>query len=668
MNGSGVIFEFPTPHSKLQSCFPGLQKLKPPPETSYALLTCHHTIPDGSQISLQGWSIFVGPGKKMIKLDTIVCGAVSCCGEDGIISFSSKKSEVAVLLPHQTGCCKLKLDFTILFLNQYFERQFVKRGNASSPRPLKIKIPSDSADLSDLKAVLRQIECTSNTEADTKGRLYLCHREEGEVVCCLPVKIEQGVTAHSDASATLRLDDEINVYRKLQKICYIESEASGEIIEGYSGSALVYYDPDTNDPHLVGIHVGVDETTSGETRWYIGLTIHTILQLLRGNTAAFFALMKHPPARKMWPYRWQHLLTHTLDSQLQVKHKWPWGYLVEIVHLLLEKSKGTRLIRLDIQDPPKATVAALCILSTVFKCFEISGHADVAATLSGDGGVFTSVQALESFKTDVRELSCSLPNLLTSAVEGREEDLEITEAGFECYNAMLNFKYEDIVGSVLYMSENLTYLGHLRQKYPSPALQRNFSDILLKCRLIMENKHKTEIDQLKEEFKKQKGELEDQLQNQSIAEQELTIKYQEKEKENHCLTHDAKKLMEERSKDQQKIKQLQEELAEERERHHKSTNTVEALRGELEQSKQAVRELEGKLQNVHEVANHMCDQQKLHVEKVEAELRETNRKLQTLNESLTTVRAEEQKWRYRTAESERRVGELSEEIRRLQCD
>lgn len=125
MNGSGVIFEFPTPHSKLQSCFPGLQKLKSPPETSYALLTCHHTIPDGSQISLQGWSIFVGPGKKMIKLDTIVCGAVSCCGEDGIISFSSKKSEVAVLLPHQTGCCKLKLDFTILFLNQYFERQFV---------------------------------------------------------------------------------------------------------------------------------------------------------------------------------------------------------------------------------------------------------------------------------------------------------------------------------------------------------------------------------------------------------------------------------------------------------------------------------------------------------------------------------------------------------------
>ena len=46
----------------------------------------------------------------------------------------------------------------------------------------------------------------------------------------------------------------------------------------------------------------------------------------------------------------------------------------------------------------------------------------------------------------------------------------------------------DIVGSVLYMSENLTYLGHLRQKYPSPALQRNFSDILLKCRLIMESK------------------------------------------------------------------------------------------------------------------------------------------------------------------------------------
>ena len=63
-----------------------------------------------------------------------------------------------------------------------------------------------------------------------------------------------------------------------------------------------------------------------------------------------------------------HMAFQFIDSQLQVKHKWPWGYLVEIVHLLLEKSKGTRLIRLDIQDPPKATVAALCILSTIFKC------------------------------------------------------------------------------------------------------------------------------------------------------------------------------------------------------------------------------------------------------------------------------------------------------------
>ena len=280
MCGSGVIIEFGTPHSKLQSCFPGLQKLKAPPETSYALLTCHHTIPDGSTTSLQGWNIVVGPGKKTQRLDAIVCGAVSCCGEDGIISFSSKKSDVAVLLPHQTGCCKLKLDFTILFLNQNFERQIVKR---VSPRPLKIDIPSDSSDLSGLQAVLHQIESTSNNnEADTTGRLHLCRREEVEVVC-IPVEIEQGAAAHGDASATLRLDDEINTHRKLLKICYTEPEASGEIVEGYSGSALVYYDPETNDPCLVGIHVGVDEKTSGEAQWYIGLTIQTILQLLRGK-------------------------------------------------------------------------------------------------------------------------------------------------------------------------------------------------------------------------------------------------------------------------------------------------------------------------------------------------------------------------------------------------
>ena len=43
------------------------------------------------------------------------------------------------------------------------------------------------------------------------------------------------------------------------------------------------------------------------------------------------------------------------------------GYLVEILDLLLEKHMGIQLIAPRISDPPNETIAALDLLSTVFK-------------------------------------------------------------------------------------------------------------------------------------------------------------------------------------------------------------------------------------------------------------------------------------------------------------
>ena len=331
MNGSGVIVEFDVSPTELQSQLPGLQKLSSPPETCYALLTCHHTIPDW-QATQGGWWLYVGSGKRAAhKLDGLVCGVISCCGENGIISSGSNRSNVPVLLPHQKEVCRLKLDFTMLLLNQYFERQVMKRG---MPRPPRVHIPR-FPELSGPQAIFSRI--VSDAASGTEDRMQLYHREEADIVI-LPVEIDQCLSTNTGSDSHQQLKDEIATYKKYQRIHYTQSVGSGEIVAGYSGSALVYYYPDTEETQLVGIHVGIatdeeeNDTHTPGHGWYIGVSIYGIFQLLSGryfiitcylyifmypithagNPAAFFAVMEHHSARRMWSFRWAHLLTHQL--------------------------------------------------------------------------------------------------------------------------------------------------------------------------------------------------------------------------------------------------------------------------------------------------------------------------------------------------------------------
>ena len=79
-----------------------------------------------SHLSMKGWNLKVGSEKsRLLKL--LVCGAVSCCGENGLISSGPNKptKETPVFSTHLNGCCRLDLDFTILFLTPNFEKLVV---------------------------------------------------------------------------------------------------------------------------------------------------------------------------------------------------------------------------------------------------------------------------------------------------------------------------------------------------------------------------------------------------------------------------------------------------------------------------------------------------------------------------------------------------------------
>ena len=282
LNGSGVIVEF---DAEPQAYLPSLQKLSSPPETRYALLTCHHIIPDLQEATQDGWRLWVGPGKNLLvhELKSLVCGAVSCCGEDGVISSGTLRSKMPILVSHQGERCELNLDFTMLFLNQNFEKQMKKKGMT---RLLQVHIHMDSSSVPrHLQALFSQIE--SNTASGNEAQMHLCHRGESDLVN-FPVEVDLGASTDDDDSQQ-QLKKEVAKYKKYQRIDYTESKVPGNINDGYSGSALVYYDSATGETQLVGIHIGVamdkeeSITHTAYPKWYIGVSIHAIIQLLSGR-------------------------------------------------------------------------------------------------------------------------------------------------------------------------------------------------------------------------------------------------------------------------------------------------------------------------------------------------------------------------------------------------
>ena len=255
VTASGVIVKLNYPPEEFHAHLPGLRPMRKYSEygsiqTSYILITCHHVIPGMSY--LNGWKLKVGLGKDRLKLLGLVCGAVSCCGENGLISSGPLKpmKEKAVFSPHLNSCCSLDLDFTILFLNLEFEMLVSNR-----------KIVQSTCRLPEINLNL--------LKAEKHQQLQLYQRERHRVV-----PIPHSVSVQPQDSSPSTLNDEIKEHKALQVIHYTRSE--GPLTQCCSGSPLVSDCGKT----LVGIHTraGSDFSTSGS-----GITVYGIFELLKGK-------------------------------------------------------------------------------------------------------------------------------------------------------------------------------------------------------------------------------------------------------------------------------------------------------------------------------------------------------------------------------------------------
>ena len=264
VTASGVIVKLNYSPDKLHTHLPGLKPMELYPkeygsvQTRYILITCHHVIPGHQSAYVKGWNLDVGLGKSKLKsplkLQGLVCGAVSCCGENGFISFGKQKpdEETAVFFSHPNDRCLLDLDFTILFLNSAFEK-LVKKGIQSEPPELDISL-----------------------KAETNQPLQLYQRERRKVTV-VPVPLSGRVPPQDSSLNTLK--EEICAHKTLQVVCYKRAES--ELTQCCSGSPLISCDPDSGET-LVCIHNNHVKAGSDYDGFRV-TTVNGIFQLLKGG-------------------------------------------------------------------------------------------------------------------------------------------------------------------------------------------------------------------------------------------------------------------------------------------------------------------------------------------------------------------------------------------------
>ena len=262
--GSGILFKFTadadtlrgqelTP-DELLDLLPGVKKAGAI-ETTWAILTCHSIIPGGNHLA-EGVLYFNGNEH---KLDEIISGSVSCCGEDCFIG----PGEQVLRKPHgDKNACGIRLDFTILFLKKEVLEQVV--GQLQQP----VTIPCDrkpcdwSGQLTDILNLFNN----QNQAAHVHGQLalYCAHETESIQEHVITELCGMQKPPHNAIS----LANEIDTYIGLTKLNYQAATKDCHL----SGGAIIHTKRD-NSTELVGFHVG-----NG-----VGNTIYGIIRLLQGN-------------------------------------------------------------------------------------------------------------------------------------------------------------------------------------------------------------------------------------------------------------------------------------------------------------------------------------------------------------------------------------------------
>ena len=146
----GFILKFsnPDPISALSS-LPGLSNpdraTRVNIKSSYALVTCHHTI--SSLERLEDWTLFCPAFSQRercgVQLGEITSECVTCCGEE--LGFIHSGKSTLHAHPGKIAC-DLDLNFTILFLNERFETDCLSGVGANALPPVVV-IPQNDANL-----------------------------------------------------------------------------------------------------------------------------------------------------------------------------------------------------------------------------------------------------------------------------------------------------------------------------------------------------------------------------------------------------------------------------------------------------------------------------------------------------------------------------------------
>jgi len=247
-------------------------------QTNYALITSHDTIPglSLSDCSKNRWTVScqgIAKGDEQ-KLSELVCGVISCCGDESL--FGIPHGDVSMFLAHPNVSCKIEFNVTILFLNSTFEKLRMLQEECSgctvSPPVITVEKYLDQDAFAQ-----RHKQVISATQHSV--HVYYSNGPKSYLKTAVSVHAEQQDTA-SEHNEVLSRD--IAKFEMFQKLHYRESSSSEPInsplIERCYGSPVVYHNPATDEQSIAGVHVGETEQ-KGE---YYAVTFYGILQMLQG--------------------------------------------------------------------------------------------------------------------------------------------------------------------------------------------------------------------------------------------------------------------------------------------------------------------------------------------------------------------------------------------------
>ena len=244
-------------------------------ETDYALITSHDTIPGLSPTDLNDWKVScegIGNGNEQ-TLNNLVCGVTSCCGPETL--FAGHSSDAIVFRPHPGNVgCDIQLNITILFLTKHFEDLL-----QDSPPVLPVKVYLDQ------ESYTQEYKQIINTGGELE--VYYCDRFRSIKSTAVSLAERQGTSEQSAAAVSVEqqntsvheraVSKEIIEFERLQKLVLHSTTEIGH------GCPVVYLNPVTNEPSIIGVYVGKTKQRGQD----IVVTFHGILRLLQGGLLYF---------------------------------------------------------------------------------------------------------------------------------------------------------------------------------------------------------------------------------------------------------------------------------------------------------------------------------------------------------------------------------------------